>query len=554
MRPSVRFLTAALVGGATILNASALPTEFVDDAYISFRYAFHLTQGNGLVFNPGAPVEGYSNLTWVLMAAALLKAGIPLEAGLRCLALVLLALTPVLVQALLRRFGAGLLLSTGAGLVLALNPAWMSPMLNGLEGPLFSALLAAMTWLNWRLSNEASIPVALGSALCGLLIAATRPEGIALYLVQLGVSGAIALRTKGSAGARHHGIALAAVLAGFGALLGWKFATYGALIPNTVLAKMGSPYHPFARVVLSPEGHGFLYCVKFVQATLPLWALAGFGAFAGRRLRTLSAAALPIMASVLLLPAFGLVLANNGDWMPDFRLLAPYVPLMVIGACGMLVGASSRSSAIALILAMALSMTPGRLERPALGPLLAPAPSDFYLKLCGLGSAIHEANRPLGPTVVAVEVLGVFGYCAPLLPLRDLNGLTDREIARHEPSSGVFGRKTSASTLEAMRPDLVMHSDLNYLRILLDESPWFAREYVTLSCDRLFGDPLYIYVFLRRDSPLSAPGALPLCPSDRISPAAAFEKANCDLEEWPYAFPRSCPDRRTPAVPALSPR
>ena len=46
-----------------------------DDAYISFRYARNLVEGNGLVFNVGERVEGYTNFLWTLMSAAPLAAG-----------------------------------------------------------------------------------------------------------------------------------------------------------------------------------------------------------------------------------------------------------------------------------------------------------------------------------------------------------------------------------------------------------------------------------------------------------------------------------------------
>ena len=42
-----------------------------DDAFISFRYAAHLIAGQGLVFNPGEHVEGYTNFLWVLEVALL---------------------------------------------------------------------------------------------------------------------------------------------------------------------------------------------------------------------------------------------------------------------------------------------------------------------------------------------------------------------------------------------------------------------------------------------------------------------------------------------------
>ena len=38
-----------------------------DDAYISFRYVQNFVDGNGLVFNIGERVEGYTNLLWVLI-------------------------------------------------------------------------------------------------------------------------------------------------------------------------------------------------------------------------------------------------------------------------------------------------------------------------------------------------------------------------------------------------------------------------------------------------------------------------------------------------------
>jgi arabinofuranosyltransferase len=46
-----------------------------DDAYISFRYARNLVDGNGLVFNPGDRVEGYTNYLWTMLSAIPLATG-----------------------------------------------------------------------------------------------------------------------------------------------------------------------------------------------------------------------------------------------------------------------------------------------------------------------------------------------------------------------------------------------------------------------------------------------------------------------------------------------
>ena len=52
-----------------------------DDAFISFRYAQHLSEGQGLVWNRGERVEGYTNFLWVLLMAAAIGAGIAPESA-----------------------------------------------------------------------------------------------------------------------------------------------------------------------------------------------------------------------------------------------------------------------------------------------------------------------------------------------------------------------------------------------------------------------------------------------------------------------------------------
>src|SRR5690348_12504444 len=48
-----------------------------DDAYITYRYAENLATGHGLVFNAATPpVEGYSNLLWILLLALLAQFGL----------------------------------------------------------------------------------------------------------------------------------------------------------------------------------------------------------------------------------------------------------------------------------------------------------------------------------------------------------------------------------------------------------------------------------------------------------------------------------------------
>lgn len=51
-----------------IVHAASLATVN-DDPFISFRYAQQLVVGNGLVYNPGERLEGYTNFLWTILIA-----------------------------------------------------------------------------------------------------------------------------------------------------------------------------------------------------------------------------------------------------------------------------------------------------------------------------------------------------------------------------------------------------------------------------------------------------------------------------------------------------
>lgn len=72
----VLLVTYVLYAGLYIAQTRVIVDDvgyftLLDDAMISMRYAKNLTEGNGLVFNPGGErVEGYTNFLWVLIMAA----------------------------------------------------------------------------------------------------------------------------------------------------------------------------------------------------------------------------------------------------------------------------------------------------------------------------------------------------------------------------------------------------------------------------------------------------------------------------------------------------
>jgi hypothetical protein len=66
--PVLFYAAVALILVAGIWHSARLATVN-DDAFISFRYAQQLVNGNGLVYNPGERVEGYTNFLWTMLIA-----------------------------------------------------------------------------------------------------------------------------------------------------------------------------------------------------------------------------------------------------------------------------------------------------------------------------------------------------------------------------------------------------------------------------------------------------------------------------------------------------
>jgi hypothetical protein len=68
------WVTLAALG--VVFAAHALSYwAIVDDSFITYRYAENLVAGNGLVFNVGERVEGYTNFLWTLLLAACYSLG-----------------------------------------------------------------------------------------------------------------------------------------------------------------------------------------------------------------------------------------------------------------------------------------------------------------------------------------------------------------------------------------------------------------------------------------------------------------------------------------------
>jgi len=208
-----------------------------DDCYISFRYARHLLDGNGLVWNIGEPVEGYTNFLWVLM----MSAGMALGAGPELLSNVIGVLSGLGVLALVVTHSADrhgwrspVIWIAPAALVVSRSfTAWCT---GGLETQWFAFLvLCGVLSLIRERRRDDRWPWM--SSLFLTLATLTRPDG-GIFMLACGLCFLVdVIRRK-----RRLGSLLFWVLpyvAVVGGHLLWRHNYYGYWLPNTFYAKVG---------------------------------------------------------------------------------------------------------------------------------------------------------------------------------------------------------------------------------------------------------------------------------------------------------------------------
>ncbi len=303
MRPWWQPLSAA--AGSAILAVHAWPTRWttVDDAWISARYAAQLAAGNGLVYNAGEAVEGFSNPLWTIGLGLWLAAGGDAATGMVWGGLLHALLLPPACLLLAR-----VLAGERAHPVLAVAPlgAAASPHVaviatNGLETAqwLLAVVLALAAAIGARGQQRAWAGLLLGG------LAWVRPEGLGVAAAIVSID--LASRRSAWRSPETWALALGAA-APVALLLAWRLWTYGEWLPNTWAAKKG--HLSFAQQW--PRNWRYLNDDGW---TWPLVGLALLGAALSPPLR---AGRLAVGATALLIAAAALRVEL---WMPGARLV-----------------------------------------------------------------------------------------------------------------------------------------------------------------------------------------------------------------------------------------
>lgn len=320
------------------LHALAYGRWLVDDAAITFAYARSVATGAGPMLQPGLPpVEGYSNPAWLALLVLGRWAGLfdhgawfgvpdyvafPKVLALVCVAGVF-ACFHAGASAVSRRPAVVTLV---AGAICAAIPSLVVWCVSGLENSLLALAAAGIATVLVRAGVRDALATRGPAVACGLLAALaalTRPDGL-VYAVAYPVAVLLVARREPVRGLVAVALSSVAFAVPYGLYLAYRWATFGAWLPTTAVAKSQGLPTPagFAKVGDLVDYAGWL-------AVLVGAVLVGAGLARGAVARDPATR----RALLLLLVPLGLAVAAFGvlvpDWMIQYRFATP---VWVLGA------------------------------------------------------------------------------------------------------------------------------------------------------------------------------------------------------------------------------
>jgi arabinofuranosyltransferase len=412
-----------------------------DDAFITYRFARNLARGEGLVFNPGEPVEGYTNFLWTAIHAVPERLGWTTPLFSQVVGIAVMVATVAVALRLARRVFGDPAMAFLAALALVANVTFLGYATGGLETMLQALLVLSVASL---LLPVGSIPddrrtfrrLAAG-AIAGAAVL-TRMDSAVLvgtwFLVHLVVQWREDVPVDGEE-SRRVGVALRSVaefalpaLAVVVPWAAWKLSFYGELLPNTFYAKSAAnPVVPFL--------FGLLYLTCFFASYAAFLLIGRF------RARRRDFFAVPGTAQLLaVVPVWFLYVAVVGADFMEFRFLVPVLPVLAMLA-GYLVDVYRNPRTQAALLAVLLTFSGAHAVAPTLLPYpvltfreLSHWPAESPTTWRAMGELLHRefpgGPHMIGQPVVAVAPLGVISYYSDL-PTIDMLGLTDAWVARN---------------------------------------------------------------------------------------------------------------------------
>lgn len=534
-------ITLVLFGvaiGVLTLHANHFLPFIADDALISLRYSQRLLAGQGLTWNPGERVEGYSNLLWVLCCAALSLTGIDLVTATRVLGFagIAAAIGAVVYVHRPQTF------KTALPLLLALMFLPLAaPMavwaIGGMEQPLVAGLLAWTIALCYPYLEQDEVR-ARSLLLPGFLLALlciTRLDG-ALFTMAAVVAIIIAGGAKREAWRKAFILAALPILFTLLQIV-FRRAYYGEWVPNTALVK----FTPSLKHALD----GWHYMRAGALPTAPLILVAAGSvwlSFAKKFMR-----ARMILLSAMLLVWAMYVIIIGGDIFPGWRHFVPLILLLTfmaaIGAEWIVTHAQraplfATSGVLALLLGLFIFLQGRDSEN------LRAISERWEWDGRAVGLLLKQAFGKQ-QALMAVDPAGCLPYWSEL-PSIDMLGLNDYYLPRHPPpgvGQGPIAHELGDGQYVLNRqPDLVIFllptgNDRGYFLSgrQMQEDPRFFRDYTLVRFEARAPQRIVSRIWVRRYSErigireLTGQITIPAFLLNESDPTVAFLNRNNEL-------------------------
>lgn len=408
----------------------------VDDAYVSFVYARNLWEGNGLTFNPGERVEGYSNFLWVILCTLAGKEHIPFFAQFMGFSF---WLADILLVYLLAKKMKLEVWALAPALLTALDLRCAIWSVEGLETSfyLFGILLTFFLY-DCRGTKSLWFVPALATAM-------TRPEGASVF-------GAVAfhrfysLVKQKERPKRGDFIALCSFIVFFLIYNLWRLTYFrSGILPNTYYARGGT-----GNILL-----GVLYLAYQLWCGFgPLALVLVFMALAGIKVREKGNACEKTAPAFWLLIGTAVVIFTGGDWMPNARFLVPLLPFVYI-YCAYFARSKRKMGMALFCLLLVTNITSATIYevRDSFWKRWARNQASFYMPV----AEWLKTHTAQGKKVVLSDV-GYITYYSRIRAI-DTLGLTNKHLARIKGGSAWA---TDLNYIFAQRPDFIISMVRDY--------------------------------------------------------------------------------------------
>lgn len=420
-----------------------------DDALITLRYAQRLLDGFGLTWTEGIPVEGYSNLLWTLLIAAVGKFGFELLTVARVLGVIFGILNVYLIiDYVSKRFQNAIPILLITLFFYTMSGTVSIWSMAGLEQPLvaFLSLWAVVKYFDFR-DFEINSSLWYSSLALGLLCI-TRPDGVILSVV-IGIYHLIANKSNLKVAiANVLKLAVFPIILYFGQLL-FRIYFYGELVPNTALVKVTpSFFHALS---------GLKYNLKFIYSISTLFI--PFAIFAVLLIRN-NNKRINLLLSILTVWFFYLVFVGGDIFMAFRHHFYSIVFIILVLAEGLNELLESnyykrKKKLFQLLFAVSgLIFLYQQFEYIYYEDIETFTWTSNQKTLALELKATFEKEQPL----IAVDAAGSLPYWT-MFPSLDMLGLNDYYIARHKPNNmggGYIGHELGDPeyTLD-QKPDII---------------------------------------------------------------------------------------------------